>query len=175
MMKIFRVGVLLLGLVCMVSCGSGQEEELPVSREVEQQIQSEFDELLVGTSKAADSQLERFKYSDGRNADLAGKDLGFKTPCGQNDAGETLYHVSIQINNDTAKYSKAEYEAKVQAVRDYWKSKGLEPRNFDSGDNYVEVIATTDAGTIVKYSAGDNSEFVSADTRCIFSTSPSPS
>lgn len=174
MMKIFRVSVLLLGLVCMVSCASEQEEELPVSREVEQQIRSEFDELLVGTSKASDPQLERFMYSDGRSADFDGKKLGFKTPCGQNGAGETLYVVSTQVQSQGSTISRKEYERKVEAVREYWATKGLESGSIDSGENYKEIGTTTELGTKISYRATDHSEFVTVDTRCVLPTS-SPS
>lgn len=92
---------------------------MPVSQEAEQQIRSEFDELLVGTSKAADSQLERFMYSDGRSADFDGKKLGFKTPCVQNNAGESLYVVSTQVQSQGPTISRKEYERKIEAVRQY--------------------------------------------------------
>ncbi len=128
-------------------------------------MEQEFRDITKGTIEAAGTDSASFKTADGN--DFSWDKFDAKTPgyCGKTEEGKDkgIYRLTLENNLE---YSEAQYEAKVDAVWDYWESRGLSPQNIRPSENSRSIAMKTKSGGEMTYSAGKYGEFITSDSAC---------
>ncbi|MFW0111145.1 hypothetical protein [Rothia sp. CCM 9416] len=141
------------------------------SAEQQRVIVDEFWSLFPGTVEATGTDPSHFVYAGGAiyTAErIAERGLDYRS-CSNDVDGTSLYMLSALVRDTSQRNSKDEYQQKVQGMRDLWESQGHEVLSVGPVSAGAEIKFVTDAGTEVRYSAGEHAEIIQVQTACVLS------
>ncbi|MFW0183451.1 hypothetical protein ACN082_08085, partial [Rothia sp. CCM 9417] len=98
-----------------------------------------------------------------------GRGFSAMRSCSNDVDGTSLYMLSASVRDTSQRNSKEEYKQKVQGMRDLWESQGHEVLSVGPVSAGAEIRFVTDAGTEVRYSAGEHAEIIQVQTACVLS------